>query len=76
MHAIRTPYKVKNTWLLWTRVQSYAKNQNIHFVFNFCCFWHQNGQKNAFSAYLATPKMPDTMLVGIPFVPKIPSDWS
>ena len=58
-----------------------AKGQVTHkikmftFFLNFCCFWGKNGQKNAFSAYLVTPKMPDTMLVGIPFVPKMQSDW-
>jgi len=34
----------------------------------------QNHQKNAFSADLTPPKMPDTILVGIPFVIKMPSD--
>ena len=52
-----------------------CKNQNIHFFFKFGCFWGQNRQKNAFSAYLRPPKMPDTILVGIPFVLKMPSDW-
>lgn len=73
--ATETSYKVKNTRLLWPRVQSYEKIKIFTFFFIFCCFWGQNHQKNAFSAHLTPPKMPDTILVGVPFVLKMPSDW-
>ena len=63
IQATETSYVVKNTWLLWKNSEFMQKIKKITFFFNFWRFWGENNAKNAFSAGLLTPKMPDTILV-------------